>query len=216
MVVTSFRQITLKGHPFLTAGSKGPCAYCFPIWSGSLSEHVLKAPIAPKAPMSSEDKRPDSPPAQRNDLQGQLPAIHRQLHRLGLAAWQNDIIVHAPSQLTQQQLFTKCNKTLQAAKTAKAPVSSSALRPMQTSNTGCRLWHLELDDQDAKHALFGDSKAFRQQGIYLDDHLTQQQLDGRRRLAPQRLHLKELGYRTWWRQDVLNWIVDGAVDMQRP
>ena len=170
----------------------------------------------PASAPSSEDKRPDSPRAQRNDLPGQLPSINRQLHRLEVAVRRNDVIVHAPSGFTQQQLLTKCNRSLQAAKTAKAPVSNSALRPMQTSNTGCKLWHLELDDQDAKHALFGDSKAFRQQGIYLDDHLTQQQLDGRRRLAPQRLRLKELGYRTWWRRDVLYWTVDGAVRMQRP
>ena len=45
-------------------------------------------------------------------------------------------------------------------------------------NVGEQLWHLQLGSGEAKHALFGESRAFRKLCVYLDDDLTRQQLAG--------------------------------------
>ena len=87
---------------------------------------------------------------------------------------------------------------------------------MWTQITAHSLWHLELDTEQTKHALFARCKDFRHQHIFLDDELTRRQQQGRRTLASERLRLKELGHRTWWRRDRLFWADGDGVHSQIP
>lgn len=68
-----------------------------------------------------------------------------------------------------------------------------------------RMWRLELDSATAKHGLFSQSKAFRQQRIYFNDDPSGSQLQGQQILAAQKLQLQEQGHATWWRRDALCW-----------
>ena len=53
----------------------------------------------------------------------------------------------------------------------------------------------------------------REQKTYLDDDLTQLQLEGRHSLAVWKASIKGQGHETWWRCDVLWWA--DASDMHR-
>ena len=88
---------------------------------------------------------------------------------------------------------------------------------MKTRNVEEQLWHLQLGSGNAKHALFGESKAFRRLGVHLDDDLTRQQLAGRRGLSGKRLQLKQLScFKTWWWRDSLCWSDVGGMHKESP
>ena len=198
-------------------------------WPG-ISEAAETSPrhhdlVQQSAPYHGSSRVPESQPeAQHAGKQpeqhaaalNELPAIQRQMHRLELEIRRHDVIIHAPKASTHERVLADCSTSLRRADASAAPLRSSALRQIKTSRTDCTIWHLRLRDSETKHALFSRSRAFRDHGMFLSDHLTQQQLAGRRQLQAHRLHLKRQGYQTWWRQDVLYWSSDGVVHMQQP
>ena len=57
----------------------------------------------------------------------------------------------------------------QASRELAGPDSLAALQPMKTRKAEKQMWHLQLSSGEAKHALFGSSKAFRKLNTHLDD-----------------------------------------------
>ena len=149
-------------------------------------------------------------------LKVQMRDMQQQLRALSPASMRLNLVIHAPADCGHQQLLDQCNTTLQAAAPRSKSIPTSALHSMRTQGTAHSLWRLQLDTEQTKHALFARSKDFRRQHIFLDDELTRQQQQGRRALASERLRLKGLGHRTWWRRDRLFWADADGVHSQIP
>ena len=153
--------------------------------------------------------------ALRHDFEADLQGMRGQVSRLDRQSRCSNIIVHAPTDCSQQQLLDRCNALLQPHAAAR-PLVSAALQPVRTRSTKHKLWRVQMQGERAKHALFRHSSSLRQDRIYLDDDLTHQQMEGRRALDTRRLQLKAAGHKTWWRRDVLHWADDDGVHDQRP
>ena len=139
------------------------------------------------------------------DHTDKLKGMQQQLQRLTRTAKATNLIVTTASGLPPSQLLRALNTSLAASSPATQHLLPDALQPIRSSDSSRSLWLMQSGGMHAKHALFHDSKRLRQQKIYLDDDLTEEQPQGRHSLRARRLELKAKGCRTWWRQHTLCW-----------
>ena len=164
--------------------------------------------------MRSQDKEVLS--AVRQECEVDFSNMQQQLVRLDRQSRVSNLVIHAPTACSRQQLMDRCNAVLRSARSDAVPMVSAALQPVRTRSTTHAVWRLQLHDREAKHVMFHHSSSFRHDHIYMDDDLTTQQLDGRRSLMAHKLQLKQDGKKTWWRRDVLHWADHEGVHRQRP
>ena len=153
--------------------------------------------------------------ALHSDFEAGLGDMRQQVSRLDRQSRYSNLIIHAPTDCGRQQLLDRCRALLRPHAAAQ-PLDDAALQPVRTRSTKHKLWRLQLSDGWAKHALFRHSSSLRRDRLYLDDDLTQQQLEGRRGLGDRKLQLKAAGHKTWWRRDVLHWADSDGVHSQSP
>ncbi|DBA87911.1 TPA: hypothetical protein ACH3X1_004899 [Trebouxia sp. C0004] len=88
--------------------------------------------------------------------------------------------------------------------------SITAVTRIGRSGTSNRAVLVEYSSSQAKHRTYALSRQLRQQGISLTDELTPKQQQAQKAPDPDRIALRSIGFRTWFRHGTL-WYLDQGV-----